>query len=140
MVPSLKPYDGVAEILEWLRQQEIKTAIVTSSPRSYCSRVIAQWGWKVDATICYHDTTLRKPHPQPILKVLQELSVPPQNAVAIGDAPADIISAKAAGVFAIAARWGAIDRAALIAEDPDHVCDSLVDLSNYLKSRELREV
>jgi HAD superfamily hydrolase (TIGR01509 family) len=135
MVPDLTPYEGVTELIGWLREHGIRVAIVTSSPRPYCTRIVQHWGWHVDAMVCYHDTTRKKPHPDPILKVLDNLGTLPGDAIAIGDAPGDIVSAKSAGVFAIAALWGIGDHKAILAENPDHVCKTVADLVSYMEAQ-----
>ena len=54
----------------------------------------AALGWRVDTTVCCHDTTRSKPRPDPILKALENLGIAPEDVIAIGDATGDILSAK----------------------------------------------
>lgn len=133
LVPQLSPYEGIHEIIAALRKRGNKVAIVTSSPRPYCSRILEHWGWQFDTTVCYHDTSRRKPHPDPILKALDDLNVAPSDALSVGDAPGDVKSAKAAQVAAGAALWGSVDPAALLAEDPQFVFHTVAELTAHLR-------
>jgi HAD superfamily hydrolase (TIGR01549 family) len=110
MIPNMKPYEGISELLVELNKRGIPVCIITSSLRSYCERVINHWGWKIDASVCYHDTTYHKPHCEPIIEGLSMLGVTADKTIAVGDDARDIIAAKRAGVFTVGALWGAADR------------------------------
>jgi pyrophosphatase PpaX len=56
-----------------------------------------------------------KPHPEPVLLALERLGAPANRAVLLGDAVHDVAAARAAGVTALAAAWGATAPAALLA-------------------------
>jgi phosphoglycolate phosphatase-like HAD superfamily hydrolase len=135
LVPSLLPYEGVTEMIEWLHASGVPVAIVTSAPWSYCSRVIKQWSWHIDVSVCYHDTARWKPQPDPIELALRRLGAEPRESVSVGDQPGDIIASKAAGVFAIAAGWGCADQAALRGAEPDAEAETMGDLETILCAR-----
>lgn len=67
-IPRFTPYDGVSELLVELRDNDIGVCVVTSSPQSYCSRVLKHFDWKQIKTVCYHDTSRRKPDADPLLR------------------------------------------------------------------------
>src|SRR5437763_1202703 len=71
LISGFNRYDGIGELLAMLLEREVAIAIVTSSPRSYCAKVIEQHQFLVEKTVCYHDTNLHKPHPAPILKGIE---------------------------------------------------------------------
>lgn len=132
LIPRLLPYPEIMELLSDLNIAGIPICIVTSSPKPYCDRVIAQWNWSINATVCYHDTQKRKPHPDPILLGLEKLSVGVSDAIAIGDAAKDTQAARSAGVFSIGAGWGALERNQLLQSNPDLLCETVGDLRKTL--------
>lgn len=132
MIPQLHPYPGISELLQELKAIGVPICIVTSSPRPYCEKIIKHWGWKIDATVCYHDTTNHKPLPEPIQKGLFSLGLEPSEAVAIGDAHQDIQAAKAAEVLSIGTLWGSLEKNLLKASKPDMVCVTVKDLREIL--------
>ncbi len=135
MIPDLTPYEGIHELIQSLKTKKIKTAVVTSSPGSYCGKIIDHWGWEFDATVCYHDTGRKKPHPEPMLKALEKLAVSPKHVISIGDTPGDIISARSAGIFAVGCTWGLTDVDDLQNEKPDLICKSVRELEEFITKR-----
>lgn len=135
LIPKLEPYAGVPALLAALNQRGLKTAIVTSSPSSYCVRVVDHWKWKIATTVCYHDTAQKKPHPAPILKALEKLGVAAESAIAVGDTVSDIVSARGAKVFSVAALWGVSNHDELLKANPDLVCCTVEELARFIASR-----
>jgi len=81
------------------------------------------------ALSCADDGRPTKPAPDPVLHLCAELGVPPERTAVVGDAPADLRMARAAGVArAIGVLTGVGDRATI---EPlaDVVLDSIADLA-----------
>ena len=112
-IPTILAYDGINEVLSVTRDNGIKLAIVSSSPSSYVQRVVRHFGWSFDFTVCYHDTNQHKPHPAPFIEAVNRLKIAAGDCWAIGDDPEDIIAARAASIYAVAALWGSPDRDSL---------------------------
>jgi HAD superfamily hydrolase (TIGR01509 family) len=135
MIPKLQPYDGVSDLIAELAARHIPVCIVTSSPGSYCSRVLKHWKWVGIKTVCYHDTKRRKPDPDPILLGLERLGLKAADAISVGDEPKDIQASKAAGVYTVGALWGATDKEALRKARPDALCETVSDLRTLILAR-----
>lgn len=65
-----------------------------------------------------------KPHPKPLLRALELLSVNPEKALMIGDSPVDIQAGKNAKVKTVAALYG-VHGKKLLKENPDYVIDDI---------------
>jgi phosphoglycolate phosphatase-like HAD superfamily hydrolase len=90
----------------WLRL--IATiGVVTTSPRPYAERLLEHLGLDVPVLVAYHDVGRRKPHPDPILRALEILGVPPTRAAHVGDRAEDDVAARAAGVASVLVDWSA---------------------------------
>ena len=135
LIPLLVPYPGINELLTDLHVLEATLGIVTSTPRSYCQRVIRQWRWPIDASVCYHDTRRHKPDPAPFQEALSRLNTTAAHAISVGDSASDVIASKRAGICSVAALWGALDHTELLLAKPDIVCESVADLRKILLSR-----
>jgi HAD superfamily hydrolase (TIGR01549 family) len=131
-IPELALYAGISDLLLELRNAGIDLAIVTSSPRPYCERMVRQFKMPVTNFICYHDTANHKPHPDPILAAINRCLSNPAETVAVGDDAKDVYAARAANVVAIASVWGCADRSALEAAEPDVVCATVEQLRDTL--------
>lgn len=130
-IPDVQPFGGINELLIMLNNNNIKIAIVTSAPRPYCEKIISHNKWKVDATVCYHDTVAKKPHPDPILTAINKLNVTKEESVSAGDRDIDILASKKAGVVSIACLWGTEDRDELLLAQPDLLMESVDSFSDY---------
>lgn len=131
-IPSLIPYEGINEIIQSFNSREIPIGIVTTSPESYCSRIIRHCGWEIAATVCYHDVKRRKPHPESMHLILQKLGLGNQNVISIGDRAMDIVASKQAGIVSVAATWGSKEVDDLLATSPDYIADNVEELDSIL--------
>ena len=77
LIPQTSMYAGMADVLEVIRKHNIKTAIVSTSPRPYIERLIAFYNIPAQYIVSYHDAKPIKPHPAPMLRhrMLQALKV-----------------------------------------------------------------
>jgi HAD superfamily hydrolase (TIGR01549 family) len=131
-ISSVRCYPGIPELLADLKRNELKVAIVTSSPETYCVQVISQFRWAVSARVCYHDTSRRKPFPDPMILALQRMRLLSEDVIAVGDDAGDIAAARAAGIRTAAAAWGAADRLGLKASGADFWCEDVNDVRKVL--------
>lgn len=89
----------VRDVIEECREQGLRTALVTSSPRRLIDKVAQQLEVHhlFDFVICGGEVANYKPHPEPVLRTLVALECPAGAAIMIGDSAADILAGKAAG-------------------------------------------
>jgi HAD superfamily hydrolase (TIGR01549 family) len=87
------------DILERCREQGLRTALVTSSPRRLIDTVAVKLDVDhlFDFVICGDEVANYKPHPEPLLRTLQALECEPRGAIMVGDSVADMLAGKAAG-------------------------------------------
>ena len=120
---NIRAFPGVIEMLDGLRERSIRLAIVTTKHRH-----MAQYHLETSGLAEYFEflvpgdeVTHPKPDAEPFLRALELLALPPSLVAHVGDSQHDITGAKAAGIYAIAALWGADNRDALLAAAPDCV-------------------
>lgn len=106
LIPYFKLYDGMDRVFRILHNKGEKICVVTSSPRTYCERVLQQFNLCADLIVSYHDTRMHKPHPEPIQRAIELMGVSPDEVISIGDADNDMIASAAAGVQSCLACWG----------------------------------
>lgn len=129
--PQLAVYDGIHDLLAELHQRGRRLAIVTKSPDMVVKSFIRQHSWPIDIVVGYHQVRLRKPHPEGLLRAMEQAGARPASTFHIGDQAQDTEAARAAGVKAIGSGWGAIDLPALTASDPDHLFLSVAELRAF---------
>ncbi len=135
LIPRFSVYEGILTLLEDLQDNDIATAIVTSSPASYGRRVIAHWGLGIHNLVAYHDTARRKPHPDPIILAIERANIEPRRTFHVGDLANDTIAARNAGVVSIGALWGAEDPDALMDSNPEYCFETVSEMHEILADR-----
>ncbi len=93
---------GARELLKLLRENNVKTALVTGSMHRMAEKVANQIGFEAfDLIVGGDDVVKGKPHPESYLKAAQILGVDPTQCVAFEDSLTGITAAEAAGTKAV---------------------------------------
>lgn len=120
LIPQTTMYDGIAEVLEIIRKNNIKTTIVSTSPRPYIERLIKYYDIPAQYIVGYHDAQPVKPHPAPMLKALEMMGVSAKETISFGDRAIDIQASNAAEIESVACFWGTKERSALLHSGYSH--------------------
>jgi HAD superfamily hydrolase (TIGR01509 family) len=93
---------GARELLLLLRENNVKTALVTGSMHRMAEQVANQIGFQAfDVIVGGDDVVKGKPHPESYLMAAQMLGVDPTECVAFEDSLTGITAAEAAGTKAV---------------------------------------
>lgn len=132
----VKPYEGVVDEIRRLKQFNRKLGLVTSKLRDGAMRGLRISGLDqvFDIVLGCDDVTNSKPHPEPVLKAVDELGVTKPETVFVGDSRHDMESGRAAGVKTAAVLWGPFDRAHLEDLNPDYWLEKPEDLRQLYES------
>ncbi|MFL5120326.1 MAG: phosphoglycolate phosphatase [Microvirga sp.] len=117
-------YPGVVEALDRLDAEGFRLAVCTNKVERHSVRLLEALGiGERFAAICGRDTfPYIKPDPRHLTLTIDKADGDPRQAVMVGDSRADITTAKAAGVPAVAVSFGYTD-IPVRALDPDVVID-----------------
>lgn len=101
-------FDGIETVLQDLEARGMKWGVVTNKPHRFTVPVMKGLGLDQRSNVIISgDTTAHaKPHPLPLLTACEQLGVPPQATLYVGDDLRDIQAAKAAHMPSAAAAWG----------------------------------
>jgi HAD superfamily hydrolase (TIGR01509 family) len=126
--------DGAAAAIDRLTAAGLAVGLVTSGDRARVERELAAHGLDriLHVVVCGPDTVNRKPHPEPLLRALQALEVPPALAVYVGDSPEDVEMARNAGVRCIGIPGGFPNVDALERSKPDLLAATLAEAIDAL--------
>ncbi|GAB3681630.1 HAD family hydrolase [Angustibacter aerolatus] len=112
----LQPYDGVPEALQALRDAGQQVVVFTGNATRGAQVLFASAGVEVDLLVGGDQVARPKPAPDGLHEVAARLGVPVGELAYVGDAPADLGAARAAGALAVAAAWGHLHDPALPAD------------------------
>ena len=126
-------YEGVREFLDAVRREGRWMAMATGKSRPGALRVVAEHGLAPYFPIIKTGDVCRpKPDPDMLLQILDELGLPPDRAIMVGDTTFDVDMANAAGVRAVGVTCGAHGREELALAGAHLVLDRLPDLAPHL--------
>ena len=101
-------FQGIDAVLDDLDARGIRWGIVTNKASRLTDPLVAQLGLEERAVcVVSGDTTPHsKPHPAPLLHAAQEMAIPPERIVYVGDDLRDVQAGFAAGMVTVAAAYG----------------------------------
>lgn len=132
--PTPSPlFDGASELLHAWHGQGILLAVATGKSRAGLDRVLDDTGLRpLFAASRGADEARSKPDPLMLTQLLDELAIPLEQAVMIGDSVHDLGMAATLGMNRIGVTWGVDSRARLAGFSPVALVDSMAELRQTL--------
>jgi pyrophosphatase PpaX len=123
-------FEGVEETLMELKKRGKHLAVVTSKKKETALRGLRLFDILkyFSVVMAMDDTEHHKPHPQPILRALEQLDYDGSGAIMVGDSGFDILCAKAAGIKGCSVEWSALPRQIWEEAKPDYIIGSMEDI------------
>ncbi len=122
-------FKGIPAMLDELRRNSIKTAIVSSDSEASVRQVLGPTAARIDRFDC--GAAMFGKHWK-FRRVARKLGVKPSETICIGDELRDIDAAKAAGMDSGAVAWGYALPSALQAAGPTHLFHSIEEMMQRL--------
>ncbi len=123
---NTKPYEGIMELLSACKERGIKTAVVSNKADFAVQRLAKSYfdGLLLAAVGENEEGGIRKkPAPDSLFAVMEQLGVTAEETVYVGDSEVDIQTAQNAGVDCISVTWGFKDRAFLLEKGGTRLID-----------------
>ncbi|NFO04106.1 HAD family hydrolase [Clostridium botulinum] len=100
---SIEPINGIRELLNALRKNNIKIAIGSSSPRSLIEAVIDKFNLHsaFDCIVSGEEVERSKPYPDVYIEVSKKLGINPEKCIVVEDSHNGVQAAKSAGMKCI---------------------------------------
>lgn len=123
-------FPEVAQTLAALKQHGLALALVTNKPTPFVRPMLENLGLAgyFEPIIGGDDVEHKKPHPQPILRVMERLGITPDALLFVGDSRNDIQAAQAAGCPSVGLTYGYNYGEAIALSNPDRVLESFHEL------------
>ena len=134
-------FKGALAGIKQLRKQGVKLAVATGKGRTALQTSIEANGFDSLMDLCKtSDDARSKPDPDMLEQLLNELDVPREQALLVGDSGFDLQMAKNAGIDRVAVSYGAQSVSELERWQPVYIADSFADLMYWLQSDQLSEI
>ena len=128
-VDEPKPFSDAKTILEFLKQKNIKLAVLSSHPREKLEKEVRAYGFEKffsDINGSVHNKV------EVITGIMKRNGFEANETAYVGDMTHDIEAGKKAEVITIAVSWGYQSREKLSNESPDFLIDDLKELKKLI--------
>ena len=107
-IDGYKEYDGMAEVLNFIRENGIKTVLVTGAVKRRTNK-LKRFNLPLMGMVTRFDVGHQKPHPAPMFRALEILGCDASKVLSIGNQMIDLQASKGAGIDFALASWGVRD-------------------------------
>lgn len=130
------PYDGIPKMLSWLREHNIKTAVISNKPDDMTRLVVAGilGNDKFDIVRGSLPEFPKKPDPTSPLDILSKLNVKPEECLYIGDSGVDMQTGTNANMKTIGCSWGFRGAEELKENGATYIVDSASEIIDIVVS------
>ena len=104
-IDGYKEFDGIAEVLDYIRKNDIKTVLVTGAVKRRTNK-LKRFNLPLMGIVSRFDVGHKKPHPAPMFRALEILGCDAGKVLSIGNQVIDLQASKGAGVDFALASWG----------------------------------
>jgi HAD superfamily hydrolase (TIGR01549 family) len=122
-IDGYKEYDGMAEVLQFVRENNVKAVLVTGAVKRRTNK-LKRFNLPLMGMVSRFDVSHKKPHPAPMFRALEILGCDVSKVLSIGNQMIDLQSSKGAGIDFALASWGV----------REHEREQLLQESDYVLS------
>jgi len=129
-----QPYQGIPQLLDELTRRKLKLAVLSNKPHPATEAMIGKlFGqWSFDAVWGKKPQFQPKPDPTSARAVADQLGIPVEQWLYLGDTRVDMETATAAGFCCVGVLWGFRDEPELRQSGADHIIKQPMDLIDVL--------
>lgn len=137
----VKPYDGIRHLLEAMKREGMKIAVLSNKPHAQAIDVVESIFGKgyFDHVQGQTEKIPRKPDPTGALHIAEVFGVKPSECLYMGDTNTDMKTGKAAGMFTIGVLWGFRTREELERNHADRIVGHPSEIETLLTEESLGE-
>lgn len=136
MYNKTAPYNGIIEMLEKLRADNCKIAVVSNkfdaAVKELCQKYFPNL---IDIAIGENEAAgiKKKPAPDTVIQVLKELNCDKAEAIYLGDSEVDIMTAENSGMPCISVTWGFKDEDFLKRHNAQIIVNNPQEIINFIE-------
>ena len=128
------PYEGIPEMLKAVKDRGIHLAVLSNKPDRQTVKVVKEiFGDNIfDYAQGQKDGIRRKPAPDGVWYLMEQMQVSKEECLYIGDSEVDAATGKNAGLKTIGVLWGFRDRKTLETAGADHLIERPEELLQFV--------
>lgn len=133
MFDYTKPYDGIIDMLDELRNRGIKLAVVSNKPHEFATKIVSDFlGDRFEVVFGHRQGCPTKPDAYSVNEVIKIIGAKKEECLYVGDSNVDIITARNAEVKSAGVLWGFRSEEELRKEGADYIAGNIEELTNII--------
>ena len=127
-------FPGIKEILRIIKSKQIPISIYTGKGKDSTRITLEKLGIEkyFDLVVTGDDIEGHKPSPEGIDMFIQNFNLDRNKVLIIGDAPADILAARNAGIKCASVLWDSYAREKVLSMNSDYQFETVEELKNFI--------
>lgn len=128
------PYPGILQLLDKLNSYGFKMAVLSNKPDEFTKVIVEKLlePWSFDLVLGQRTDVPQKPDPAGAFEIANNFKVSPGKFLYLGDTDTDMMTAKAADMYAVGVLWGFRDASELLENGADMIIEHPMDLLKIL--------
>ncbi|HPV88047.1 MAG TPA: HAD-IA family hydrolase [Bacteroidales bacterium] len=132
-MPELKPYDGISQVVQEIKNSGYRLAIITSNSRSNVNLFLQNNGMDQQFEFIYSGKNIFGKD-KVFKRMFRKKNIAPAEVIYIGDETRDIEACKKVGIPIIAVPWGLNNREILSTLHPDQMALSPAEIIRCIEN------
>lgn len=134
---EVKPYEGIPELLEYLKAEGVKIAVLSNKPHPRAVENIETVFGKgyFDYVQGEQETVKRKPDPSGVFQIMNHFGFQREECLYIGDTNTDMQTGKNAGLDTVGVTWGFRPESELQSFEPAYIAHHPTDIRKAVESK-----
>jgi phosphoglycolate phosphatase len=132
-----RPYAGVVEMLQHLRQAGLKLGVLSNKPHAFTQLCVDRFFAAGTFNFVYgqREGVPKKPDPAGALEIATLMQLMPQQILYVGDTATDMQTGNRAGMFTMGVLWGFRERQELEKNKAGNIISHPSEIVNYVNNK-----
>jgi phosphoglycolate phosphatase len=132
-----RPYAGVVEMLQHLRQAGLKLGVLSNKPHAFTQLCVDRFFAADTFNFVYgqREGVAKKPDPAGALEIATLMQLMPQQILYVGDTATDMQTGNRAGMFTMGVLWGFRERQELEKNKAGNIISHPSEIVNYVNNK-----
>ncbi len=133
-VDKTKPYDGICDLLAFLKEKGLKIAILSNKAHRFSVEVAEKVFGKdyFDLVLGLRDGIPEKPAPDAVFEIMEKFNLTAEDCLYVGDTGGDMQTGNNAGVKTIGVLWGFREKEELVQNNAKVIISHPSEIKNLI--------
>lgn len=129
-------YEGIPELLEWLKEQGIQTAVLSNKPHEFVVQIVERLFAEHEFSVVLGNRAEfpTKPDPAQANYAISQMQANKSNCLFVGDSGVDMLTAENLGVVGVGVTWGFREEQELLENGAHYIAHTAEELKKIIQT------